>query len=88
MVQQRPPSPFDFDNASSSPTWLLQFENFSFATGLYVTPTDVQVHPMLHSMDPKARVVLSSTTPAEADLDIAAVKNALTDHFVHQQNDL
>ncbi|XP_049269931.1 uncharacterized protein LOC125757805 [Rhipicephalus sanguineus] len=63
MAQLRPPSPFGFDNPSSWPTWLLQFEDFS--------------------------VVLASTTLGEADMkDVAAVKKAFTDHFVHPPNEL
>ncbi|XP_049269031.1 uncharacterized protein LOC125757471 [Rhipicephalus sanguineus] len=89
MAQLRPPSPFDFDNPSSWPTWLLQFEDFSFATGLHVAPAEVQVHSMLYCMGPQARVVLVSTTLGEADMkDVAAVKKAFTHHFVHSPNKL
>ncbi|XP_037520526.1 uncharacterized protein LOC119397159 [Rhipicephalus sanguineus] len=89
MAQLRPPSPFDFDNPSSWPTWLLQFEDFSFATALYVTPAQEQVRSMLFCMGPQARVFLASTTLGEADMkDVAAVKKAFTDHFVHPPNEL
>ncbi|XP_037503684.1 uncharacterized protein LOC119403468 [Rhipicephalus sanguineus] len=89
MAQLRPPSQFDFDNPSSWPTWLLQFEDFSLASGLYVAPAEVQVRSMLHCMDPQARVVLTSTTLGEADMkDVVAVKKAFTDHFVHPPNEL
>ncbi|XP_049272437.1 uncharacterized protein LOC125758830 [Rhipicephalus sanguineus] len=87
MAQLRPQSPFD--NPSSWPTRLLQFEDFSFATGLYVAPAEVQVRSMLYCMGPQARVVLASTMLGEADMkDVAAVKKAFTDHFVHPPNEL
>lgn len=89
MVQLRPPPPFDFDNPSSWPTWLLQHKDYSFATQLYAAPTEVQVRSMFYCMGPQARVVLASTTLGEADLkDVIAMKKAFTNHFVHPPNEL
>ncbi|XP_049517017.1 uncharacterized protein LOC125942820 [Dermacentor silvarum] len=89
MAQLRPPPAFDFDNPSSWPSWLLQYEDYSFATGLYAAPTEVQVRSMLYCMGPQARVVLASTTLGDADLkDVVAVKKAFNDHFVHPPNEL
>ncbi|XP_049514083.1 uncharacterized protein LOC125941160 [Dermacentor silvarum] len=89
MAQLRPPPAFDFDKPSSWPTWLLQYEDYSFATGLYAAPTEVQVRSMLYCMGPQARVVLASTTLGDADLkDVVTVKKAFNDHFVHPPNEL
>ncbi|XP_037579458.1 uncharacterized protein K02A2.6-like [Dermacentor silvarum] len=85
----RPPPAFDFDNPSSWPTWLLQYEDFSFAIGRYAAPTEVQVRSMLYCMGPLARVVLASTTLGDADLkDAVAVQKAFSDHLVHSPNEL
>ncbi|XP_049516893.1 uncharacterized protein LOC125942675 [Dermacentor silvarum] len=89
MAQLRPPPAFEFDNSSSWPAWLLQYEDYSLANGLYAAPTEVQVRSMLYCMGPQASVVLASSTLGEADLkDVAAIQKAFTDHFVHPPNEL
>lgn len=85
----RPPPPFDFDSPSTWPAWLLQFEDFSYATGLHTAEQEVQTRSMLYCMGPQARTVLASTTLSEADTkDLSAVKKAFTDLFVHPVNEL
>lgn len=89
IVPLRPPPEFNFDTPSAWPTWLLQYEDYSYATGLYAAIPEVQVRSMLYCMGPQARVILASTTLGEADFkDVAAVKQAFTAHFVHPPNEL
>lgn len=85
----RPPPPFDFENPGSWPTWLLQFEDYSYATGLYAAEQQVQVRSMLYCMGPQARVVLASTPLGDAALqDLSLLKKAFGDHFVPPPNEL
>ncbi|XP_077553537.1 uncharacterized protein LOC144168417 [Haemaphysalis longicornis] len=89
LTQLRPPPPFDFDNPGSWTTWLLQYEDYTFATGHYTAPPEVQVRSMLYCMGPQARVVLATTPLGDSELkDVAAVKKAFTDHFIHPPNEL
>lgn len=59
LTQLRPPPPFDFDNPGSWTTWLLQYEDYTFATGHYTAPPEVQVRSMLYCMGPQARASYS-----------------------------
>ncbi|XP_077550696.1 uncharacterized protein LOC144163904 [Haemaphysalis longicornis] len=87
LTQLRPPQPFD--NPGSWTTWLLQYEDYTFATGHYTAPPEVQVRSMLYCMGPQARVVLATTPLGDSELkDVAAVKKAFTDHFIHPPNEL
>lgn len=89
LTQLRPPPPFDFDNPGSWTTWLLQYEDYTFATGHYTAPPEVQVSSMLYCMGPQARVVLATTPLGDSELkDVAAVKKAFSDHFIHPPNEL
>lgn len=44
-----------FDNPSAWPMWLLQYGDYSFATGLYIAAPEVQVRSMLYCVGPQLR---------------------------------
>ncbi|KAH6928111.1 hypothetical protein HPB50_012080 [Hyalomma asiaticum] len=47
VAQLHPPSAFDFDNHTFWSTHLLLYEDYSYATGIYAAPPEVQVRSML-----------------------------------------
>ncbi|KAH7965799.1 hypothetical protein HPB49_011195 [Dermacentor silvarum] len=84
-MAQLPPLPaFDFDKPGSWATSLLQYEDYSFATGPYAAPTEV--HALLHG--PASQGCPASTTLGEAVLkDVAAVnKDSPTPSSTHRMS--
>ncbi|KAM7298774.1 uncharacterized protein ISCGN_019343 [Ixodes scapularis] len=85
----QPPLPFDFKNAGQWPQWILRFEDYSFASGLYAAKDEVRTRTLLYCMGSQARIVLTSVGIGEDELgDYAKVKEKFDSYFVHPVNEL
>ncbi|XP_064469924.1 uncharacterized protein LOC135384661 [Ornithodoros turicata] len=85
----RSPQEFDFAVPAQWPLWIQQFEDFSYASGLFAATEEVKVRTLLYCMGQQARVVLNSLTSDEKVLkSFELVKSTFTDHFVHPVNEL
>ncbi|KAL1427133.1 hypothetical protein MTO96_017702 [Rhipicephalus appendiculatus] len=54
------PAPFSFHDAGEWLSWLQQFEDYAFATGMHAAPYETRVRTLLYCVGPRARIVLSS----------------------------
>lgn len=89
MVNLRPPPPFDFGNPGEWRHWLLQFEDYSFTSGLHVAAAEVRVSTVLYCMGPRAWEILSSLhVPDDQLKDFNAVTGKFESYFVHPTNEL
>lgn len=85
----QPPSPFVFTSPGEWTTWIQTYEDYAFATGLRSASDETQVRTLLYCMGPQARTVLASLgVPAPETQPFAAVKERLTQHFVHPANEI
>lgn len=67
---------------------MIQYDDFSFTTDLYVAQLEIQVHSMLCCLCPKIRDIIACTMLGEPISDVFAMKKAFTDHFICQVNRL
>lgn len=63
----RPPPSFNFSNLAQWKHWLVQFEDYLYALGLYAAD-EVRVCTLLYTMSLQAREILSSLQVSEADM--------------------
>lgn len=85
-----PPHKFDIANLDKWPHWILQFEDYSFASGLHQVSGEGQVRTLLYTMgSEKARHVLEMLgLTTEEWGTFAAVREKFTEHFVHPLNEV
>lgn len=83
------PSSFDFADPSAWSTWIEQFEDYAYATGLYQATDEVRVRTLLYCMGVQARRVLASfNLSAEEVQSYSVVKSKFTSYFVHPLNEV
>ncbi|XP_075533804.1 uncharacterized protein LOC142566808 [Dermacentor variabilis] len=87
MAGIKPPQPFDFHNAADWPSWIEEFEDYSFASGLSEKTEEIQVRTLLYTMGRKAREILRSLAVKDEDLKTFKVLKAKFEAcFVHTKN--
>ncbi|XP_072140830.1 uncharacterized protein [Dermacentor andersoni] len=87
MAGIKPPQPFDFHNAADWPSWIEEFEDYSFASGLSEKKEEIQVRTFLYTMGRKAREILRSLAVKDEDLKtFKVVKAKFEAYFVHTKN--
>ncbi|XP_077485361.1 uncharacterized protein LOC144095537 [Amblyomma americanum] len=80
----KPPQPFYFHNAADWPSWIEEFEDYSFASGLSEKKEEIQVRTLLYTMGRKAREILRSLAVKDEDLKtFKVVKAKFEAYFVH-----
>lgn len=86
----QPPPKFDFANPSEWTEWVLLFDDYCYASGLYQAPGEVQVRTLLYAMGSReARRLLDTLALTSDDWgSLEAVKKKLTDHFIHPANEV
>lgn len=85
---QQPPN-FDFSDPSAWSTWIEQFEDYAYATGMHRATDEVRVRTLLYCMGVQARRVLASfNLTAEEALSYSVVKSKFTSYFVHPLNEV
>ncbi|MDD9361462.1 MAG: hypothetical protein PV344_00830, partial [Anaplasma sp.] len=85
-----PPPNFDFSNPSTWEQFVLQFEDYSYASGLHRTSPEVQVRTLLYAMgSQEVRRILDTLTLTPADWDsVEFIKQKFKDHFIHPLNEV
>ncbi|XP_075550756.1 uncharacterized protein LOC142584533 [Dermacentor variabilis] len=87
MAGIKPPQPFDFHNAADWPSWIEEFEDYSFASGLSEKTEEIQVRTLLYTMGRKAREILRSLAVKDEDLKTFKVLKAKFEaYFVQTKN--
>lgn len=85
-----PPPRFNFENPGEWTQWILQFEDYSFASGLYRATDEVKVRTLLYTMgSQEARRILETLGLAAADwASFDTVKEKFKAYFVHPPNEV
>lgn len=79
-----PPPSFDFADPSAWPTWIEQFEDYAFATGLHQVTDEVRVRTLLYCMGTQARRMLASLNLSDEEVRAySVVRSKFTSYFVH-----
>ncbi|KAH7940788.1 hypothetical protein HPB49_005822 [Dermacentor silvarum] len=83
------PSSFDFADPSTWSTWIEQFEDYAYATGLHQATDEVRVRTLLYCMGVQARrVLVPFNLSAEEVQSYSVVKSKFTSHFVNPLNEV
>ncbi|XP_072146225.1 uncharacterized protein [Dermacentor andersoni] len=87
MAGINPPQLFDFHNAADWPSWIEEFEDYSFASGLSEKKEEIQVRTLLYTMGRKAREIPRSLAVKDEGLKtFKVVKAKFEAYFVHTKN--
>ncbi|XP_037503001.1 uncharacterized protein LOC119377726 [Rhipicephalus sanguineus] len=83
----KPPQPFTFDQASEWPAWILEFDDYRFASGLVHQEREMQVRTLLYVMGRQARQIFNTfSLSTEDSKNFDLVKAKFDSHFVQARN--
>ncbi|KAM7309266.1 hypothetical protein ISCGN_012897 [Ixodes scapularis] len=83
----QPPPSFNFDKTSEWPAWVLDFDDYRFASGLNERTQEAQVRTLLYTMGRQARKIFQTFNLSEEEAkNYSLVKKKFDDHFVAARN--
>ncbi|KAK8766406.1 hypothetical protein V5799_006813 [Amblyomma americanum] len=83
----QPPASFNFDKTSEWPGWILEFDDYRFASGLNERTQEAQVRTLLYTMGRQARNIFKTFNLSEQDSKkYDVVKTQFDTHFVATRN--
>ncbi|XP_064477846.1 uncharacterized protein LOC135391507 [Ornithodoros turicata] len=83
----RQPEAFNFDNAVEWESWIQEFDDYRYASGLSERTSEAQVRTLLYTMGRQARKIFSTFQLSEADAkDYEKVKEKFYKHFLKVEN--